>query len=126
MRRPEIDYIEPSKIVRASNVTVDETFKLEPILEEGFGDSESNTDIGGNEAVQYNAPWHLTRLWQRTFSDHNRFVYDSLEGAGATVYVLDTGVRHDHVEFGGRIRLGPQFGQNPHDFSGHGTYVVSI
>src|SRR5690606_17568783 len=48
-------------------------------------------------------------------------------GDGVTIYVLDTGVRFSHNEFGGRATSGYDFVDNDPDASdcnGHGTHVA--
>jgi subtilisin family serine protease len=57
----------------------------------------------------------------------------NVDGAGATVAVLDTGLRTTHVDFAGRVVAGRNFtsdnGGNPDDPSdgnGHGTNVAGI
>ena len=76
-------------------------------------------------AVQYDPPWGLDRIDQASPSldDAFRFV---ATGAGVTAYVIDTGIRTSHAEFGGRARVG--FDANPGgdgvDCNGHGTHVA--
>lgn len=70
--------------------------------------------------------WNLDRIDQRTGTDA-KYVYP-LNGAGSTVYVVDTGIKTSHVEFGGRARVGFDAigdGQNGNDCNGHGTHVAS-
>ncbi len=77
---------------------------------------------------QSNAPWHLDRADQRTLPLDS--IYDSaLSGAGVHVYVIDTGIRYTHEDFGGRANavfdnIGD--GQNGNDCHGHGTHVAGI
>lgn len=78
--------------------------------------------IGGN--VQEGASWGLDRVDQRENALDNRYEYRHT-GAGVTVYILDTGVRHSHEEFGGRAELGfDAFGEDGSDCHGHGTHVA--
>lgn len=42
------------------------------------------------------------------------------------VYVVDSGVRVSHQEFGGRAVQGPSFGGPPADCSGHGTHIAAL
>lgn len=76
------------------------------------------------------APEHLDFLDQRDdrrWGD-SRYRYDTT-GAGATAYVIDSGVRATHSEFGGRVSGGWDFidnDANPADCNGHGTFVASI
>jgi cerevisin len=52
------------------------------------------------------------------------YTYDgSSLGAGVDIYVVDTGIRTDHVVFGGRARMGYSFQNDTSDGDGHGTHV---
>jgi serine protease len=78
-------------------------------------------------AVQNNAPWGLDRVDQRSRPLNGRYEYGST-GAGVNVYILDTGIRTTHVDFGGRAygaftSISDSFGTS--DCNGHGTHVAS-
>src|SRR5690606_11522822 len=46
-------------------------------------------------------------------------------GAGVHAYILDTGIRTSHNDFGGRASVGyDAFGGNGQDCDGHGTHVA--
>ncbi len=50
----------------------------------------------------------------------------AVTGAGVHAYILDTGIRASHVEFGSRVAAGFDFvdiDTNPDDCHGHGTHV---
>lgn len=75
--------------------------------------------------VQPSPPWNLDRIDQRSATD-GTFSYDA-DGAGITVYVIDTGIRADHVEFGGRVASGftaIDDGVGTGDCDGHGSHVA--
>ncbi|KAG6020356.1 hypothetical protein E4U41_002869, partial [Claviceps citrina] len=58
--------------------------------------------------AQTNAPPGLRRLSEDQPGQAS-YVFDESAGEGTTVYVVDTGVRISHVEFGGRARYGGNF-----------------
>ena len=77
-------------------------------------------------ATQLNAPWNLDRVDQRNLPLNTSFDY-SQAGAGAHIYILDTGIRITHQEFGGRASVALDVlndGQNGIDCNGHGTHVA--
>jgi aqualysin 1 len=79
------------------------------------------------EAVvtQSNPPWGLDRIGQRDLPLNGAYSYTTT-GAGVNVYIIDTGIRRTHTQFGGRAFVGFDAigdGQNTNDCNGHGTHV---
>ena len=76
--------------------------------------------------TQSSPPWGLDRIDQRALPLSGSYTYPS-NGAGVTAYVIDTGIRADHVDFGGRVRSGYSAiddGGGTVDCNGHGTHVT--
>ncbi|MFI8994283.1 S8 family peptidase [Streptomyces sp. NPDC053542] len=80
-------------------------------------------------ALQKDPPsWGLDRIDQKTLPLNKSYVMPPGGGAGVSVYVLDTGVRATHKDFGGRVRSGHDFvdnDENALDANGHGTHVAA-
>ncbi|MFF8846631.1 S8 family peptidase [Streptomyces sp. NPDC015127] len=75
------------------------------------------------DATQYNAPWGLDRIDQRSGRD-GAYSY-TRNGSGVTAYIIDTGIDTAHADFGGRARnVYDAFGGNGQDCNGHGTHVA--
>ena len=69
--------------------------------------------------------WGLDRLDQRDLPLNGSFTYPNT-GAGVTAYIIDTGIRTSHSDFGGRATWGINTtgdGNNT-DCNGHGTHVA--
>jgi subtilisin family serine protease len=76
-------------------------------------------------AVRPTVTWGLDRLDQRTLPLSKSFAAPA--AAGVTAYVLDSGIRITHREFGGRAGNGWDFIDNDpvaNDCNGHGTHVA--
>jgi len=81
--------------------------------------------------TQSGATWGIDRIDQRDTPLSTTFTYTST-GAGVNAYVLDTGIRLTHAQFGGRAQYVPNGlngnfvgdGRTADDCQGHGTHVA--
>jgi aqualysin 1 len=75
---------------------------------------------------QGSATWGLDRIDQRDLPLNSLYTY-AATGAGVNVYIIDSGIRFTHNQFGGRAINAVDFvndGQDGVDCSGHGSHVA--
>ncbi|WP_030676145.1 S8 family peptidase [Streptomyces sp. NRRL B-1347] len=106
----------------------------DPSVADVVADRKIHVDLGARAAApqaaarQPNPPsWGLDRIDQKNLPLDKSYTAPRTKGAGVTVYVIDTGVRTSHKDFGGRARSGWDFiGNDPvaQDANGHGTHVA--
>ncbi|WP_246613625.1 S8 family serine peptidase [Paractinoplanes bogorensis] len=78
------------------------------------------------QGTQKNPPWGLDRIDQRPVKASKSFTPTD-DGSAVHAYVLDTGIRISHVDFGGRASYGYDAisgSTNANDCNGHGTHVA--
>ena len=86
-------------------------------------------------ALPVAVPWHLDRINQAALPFDGNVSRGALTGAGIDIYVIDSGVRADHVEFSGRVVSGidlptstgtSEVDPPTSDCDGHGTHVAGL
>ncbi|HJS24679.1 MAG TPA: S8 family peptidase [Pyrinomonadaceae bacterium] len=76
------------------------------------------------DATQSNPPWGLDRIDQRNRPLNAIYTFN-WTGSGVRAYIIDTGIRTSHTQFGGRAsNVFDAFGGNGQDCNGHGTHVA--
>lgn len=88
---------------------------------------EQNTIVRTSALVtQSNVPsYGLARISSRA-NGATSYIYDDSAGQGTYSYIIDTGIRTTHQDFGGRAIFGRSFvdGEQEGDGNGHGTHVA--
>jgi subtilisin family serine protease len=85
---------------------------------------EQNRVITALETQPNPPSWGLDRIDQRTLPLDSSYTYPNA-GNGVTAYIIDTGIRTTHSDFGGRATWGTNtVDSNNTDCNGHGTHVA--
>jgi aqualysin 1 len=76
------------------------------------------------------SPLEIDRHDRCAITEDSSFNDNTCNGAGVLVYVVDTGIRATHTQFGSRVNTGRGFtaindGRGSTDCNGHGTHVSS-
>ena len=77
------------------------------------------------DQTQPSPPWGLDRIDQRARPLSGTFTY-AATGSAVQAYIIDTGIRATHIDFGGRVRSGVNTvdgSPSTQDCNGHGTHV---
>ncbi|RKN46399.1 S8 family peptidase [Micromonospora endolithica] len=87
-----------------------------------YVEQNHTVSIAGTQA---NPPsWGLDRIDQRALPLNNSYTYPNT-ASNVTSYILDTGIRTTHSDFGGRATWGTNtVDSNNTDCNGHGTHVA--
>jgi hypothetical protein len=89
-----------------------------------FVEEDSEVTLASTQTLPTDGSlWGLDRIDQRDMKD-GLYHYERT-GAGVNVYVIDSGIRTSHLEFGGRAAVAfDAFGGDGQDCFGHGTLVA--
>jgi subtilisin family serine protease len=77
------------------------------------------------DTTQTGATWGIDRIDQRSLPLSGTYTYTAT-GSGVKAYIIDTGIRFTHTQFGGRAIKGVDevtSGGSASDCNGHGTHV---
>lgn len=128
-----IDTVFIGVVTSHSNI---DSFEIESEMLTGFHSSgdysitsfEQDQIVDATRYIQRNAPWHLDRINRRSLPLQNSFLFDK-PSQSVNIYIVDSGVKISHQDFGGRARAAYSADSNypaGNDCSGHGTHVAGI
>ncbi|KAG2202308.1 hypothetical protein INT47_010756 [Mucor saturninus] len=109
-----VDYVEENQIFKSTLVR--------PQLEE---ENVYQKESIGTLRSSRPANWGLARINRRERGILDEYAFDTMAGVGVDVFVLDTGVYADHLDFDGRASHSANMVANEDnmDMGGHGTHV---
>ena len=117
-----VAYVEPDALAQASGKPKPPHDAAKDKSPSKLSPSAQTSDVR-TQSTQTGATWGIDRIDQRNNINGTYNFTDT--GAGVTAYVLDTGIRTSHTQFGGRAVAGfDAFGGTGQDCHGHGTHVA--
>jgi subtilisin family serine protease len=90
-----------------------------------FVEQDQTATVAG---TQTGAPWNLDRIDQANKPLDGNYAYPN-NGSGVNAYIIDTGIRRTHTEFGGRVVAAFDAVNDGYGTDGchwHGTHVAGI
>src|SRR4029434_5790093 len=103
------------EMAEAEAEALSQDFRVEFVEEDG---------IVTADATQNNPRWCLDRIDERDRPLSGTYTYN-WTGSGVRAYIIDTGIRTTHSQFGGRAsNVFDAFGGSGADCNGHGTHVA--
>jgi serine protease len=100
--------------------------RIEKLLSDPRVDYVQENGIVYANATQTGATWGIDRVDQRDLPLNQTYNYDTT-ASNVHAYIIDTGIRGTHTNFGGRVSGGYTSitdGQGTNDCNGHGTHVA--
>ena len=133
---------EAANVLRGANATVHHTFnnalkgfaasipaaalpalQNNPLID--YIEQDQSVSLKQTVSPQMGATWGLDRIDQASLPLDSQYKFNGT-GAGTTAFIIDTGIRADHVEFTGRVLPGYNVvadANGTNDCNGHGTHV---
>lgn len=121
--KPEQEYTAALQGFSVVNLTEDEALALAEDPRVAYVQENGRITV---DATQTNATWGLDRIDQVSLPLNQTYTYNA-DGTGVKAYIIDTGIRATHTNFGGRVGTGFSSindGQGTNDCHGHGTHVA--
>ncbi len=112
--------------LRGFVVEADDRALARLLMDERVAFVEEDGMVSIKQSTQPNATWGLDRVDQRDLPLDGNYVYDTT-ASGVNTYIVDTGVRPTHNDFGNRVTTGYTAindGRGSNDCNGHGTHVA--
>jgi len=120
---PAVKYVEPDAVVKTSDAPKPPPDSKSWTKAPSQLKPQSQSENVSTDSTQTGATWGIDRIDQRT-GTNGKYNYTNT-GAGVTAYVIDTGIRTSHSQFGGRAVVGyDALGGTGQDCNGHGTHVA--
>jgi serine protease len=112
--------------LRGFVVEADDRALARLLLDERVAFIEEDGIVSISQTTQPNATWGLDRIDQRDRPLDGNYIYDTT-ASNVYTYIVDTGVRTNHNDFGGRVLSGftsINDGNGTNDCNCHGTHVA--
>ncbi|KAI9276142.1 peptidase S8/S53 domain-containing protein [Sporodiniella umbellata] len=119
-QQPTVEYVEPNQIYKTTELNRRSIYDYE---------QEEKLQKADIDSLKSSRPanWGLARINQRKKGDYDEYIFDSFGGNGVEVYVLDTGIFVDHLDFDARASHSANMihHEDNNDMGGHGTHVAA-
>ena len=115
-----------SHALRGFVVQADDRALVRLLTDERVAYVEEDGIVSISQTTQTNATWGLDRVDQRDLPLNGTYTYDTT-ASNVYTYIVDTGVRPSHTDFGNRVLTGftaINDGRGSNDCNGHGTHVA--